>query len=506
MASSILIKFSWLFKECNRVRAASNCVEGCIRHYNTVTAGGQHLPTSQQDPNELDAYLQSTGYVDSQPSTTQLSCPSSGHNVIIVHPKVKRRNPAKTTDQLQLAEAVALTETLTGWKAPVKLILSTRSERKKLLFGMGNLERIRDAIEQNTKISALFLNVNMLSGLQHAELAQYFKVPVYDRYTIVLNIFRQHACTKEAKLQVALAEIPYYQARIYHLHKACGQHEGTAGHSIGGSGETYYARRRRLLSEREACLRGQLQDIKTHRILTRQKRIKLEMPVVAVVGYTNAGKTSLIKQLTGDSNLEPRNQLFATLDVTVHAGRLPSMQTALFLDTVGFISDIPTALIASFKSTLEDILLADVIVHVQDLSHPDHIAQRENVLQTLSQMGVPQRLMDTMVEVGNKVDLLCEIPEVDFDVHLVSSTKGMGIQDLGSAIENQLVENTGRRTVQFRVPTGGPEYAWLVREGTLQGYEVDSHDPNYLNMDVQLTPVSLAKFRHSFGISCICTV
>ncbi|XP_064483667.1 putative GTP-binding protein 6 [Ornithodoros turicata] len=497
--------FQRLFKTCSGVRTASNGIGACLQQRQR-SLHASALRFNQQDPSELDAYLQSNGYVDQQPSATHLSCPASGHNLVIVQPRVKNKPQKNTTDELQLAEAVALTETLAGWKASVKMLLNTENERKKQVFGKGNLEKIRDTIQANCRISALFLNIDILTGLQHAELAAYFGVPIYDRYTIVLNIFRQHARTKEAKLQVALAEIPYYRARIYHLHKGCGQHEGATGHSIGGSGESYYARRRRLLVEREACLRRQLEDIKSHRQLIRQKRVKQEFPIVAVVGYTNAGKTSLIKQLTGDSGLEPRNQLFATLDVTVHAGRLPSAQTALFLDTVGFISNIPTTLVASFMSTLEDVLLADIIVHVQDLSHPDRVAQRENVLRVLEQIHVPPRLLNSIVEVGNKVDLLSNVPQVDFEVNLVSSTVGTGIWDLSLAIEKQLIENTGRRTVRFRVPTGGPEYAWLYKEGTLKGCQVDNRDTNYINMDVQLTPIALARFKHLFGTCCIAGV
>ena len=144
----------------------------------------------------------------------------------------------------------------------------------------------------------------------------------------------------------------------------------------------------------------------SQRDLVRRRRKDLRFPTVAVVGYTNCGKTSLIKALTGDESMSPRNQLFATLDVTVHEAVMPSNLSALFVDTVGFISDIPTNLIASFSATLEDAATADVLVHVRDISNPDHEKQSKNVLETLRRLGVPEEKIDSMITLGNKIDLV----------------------------------------------------------------------------------------------------
>jgi GTP-binding protein HflX len=141
-------------------------------------------------------------------------------------------------------------------------------------------------------------------------------------------------------------------------------------------------------------------------MLRRRRKEDLHIPTVAVVGYTNCGKTSLIKALTGKEELTPRNQLFATLDVTVHEGRLPSNMKTLFIDTVGFISDIPTNLIASFSATLEDAAQADLLIHVRDVSNPNHPEQNENVIRTLKSLGVSSELMDNMITLGNKIDLV----------------------------------------------------------------------------------------------------
>lgn len=457
--------------------------------------------SSETDFIEFENFVQSSSYVEQQPKFGLLNLPSAGHDVLVVQPRIKkgRRVRTDTTTALQLAEAVALLETLPGWKTAGKLTLKTDNDMRKLIFKSGNLERIQDCIKEKSA-TAIFINVDILTGVQHVALQEFFCLPIYDRYTVVLNIFRHHASTKEAKLQIALAEVPYYRARIWHLHKGTGR-------DMSGTGQTYYERQKQQLQSREVTLRRQLGELKGERTLLRKKRRQLEFPTVAVVGYTNAGKTSLIKLLTDDARLQPRNQLFATLDVTVHAGRLSALKTVLYIDTVGFISDIPTTLVASFASTLEDVLLADVIVHIRDLSHPDCEAQRINVLETLERIGVPTHLRDTVIEVGNKVDLMPPSPsegtENHTPEHRISCVNGTGLAELRETIERRLIENTGRTVARLRIPTGGPEYSWLYREGTLHLSGVDERDPNYSIVDVVLTPAALSKFRHNFGSECI---
>lgn len=447
------------------------------------------------DINEFEAFVQSSTYVDSQPKFAQLHLPGAGHNVLIVQPIIKKgpRRRTNTTNELQLTEAVALIETLPEWKVTAKLQLSTENERRRLVFGKGNIQRIKDCVEKSN-ISAVFINLDLLTGVQHAGLQTHFGLPIYDRYTVVLNIFRYHAHTKEAKLQIALAEIPYYRARIWQLCKGAGR--------VDGRGQNFYERQKQLLHERELAIKRKLEEVKGHRQLLRQKRIKLEYPIVAVVGYTNAGKTSIIKQLTGDDKLQPRNQLFATLDVTAHAGRLPSLQTVLYMDTVGFISNIPTTLVASFASTLEDVLLADVIIHVYDLSHPDCEAQRQHVMETLEKIEVPENLLKGIIEVGNKIDLLPSHPESG-TTNLVSCANGTGILQLQQKVESQVIENTKRTVVRLRVRTGGPEYCWLLKEGGFQTCNVDKEDVNYLLVDAILTSAAFSKFQHYFGSASI---
>jgi len=187
--------------------------------------------------------------------------------------------------------------------------------------------------------------------------------------------------------------------------------------------------------------------------------------VVAVVGYTNAGKTSLVKALTGEMGLMPKNCLFATLDVTIHGGLLPSNLKVLYVDTVGFMSDIPTRLIEPFVATLEDAMFADIIIHVRDMSHPNVLVQKEHVETTLKNLNIDTHLLDRVINVGNKIDLLEENIQQSNDTSnsvLVSCTTGVGLDELKNRIEQQVIETTNRRIMKIRVRTGHKEYEWLM--------------------------------------------
>lgn len=208
------------------------------------------------------------------------------------------------------------------------------------LFSSGNLEKLKRKVRDDPNITSVFINMGTLKVAQREELERVFAVPVFDRFNIVMLILKRHAISKHAKLQVALAEVLYLQSRQQ---------------KIDNSGIAYETRKL-MLQKREAKLRRAITKLRIHREQTRQRRKDLDYPVVAVVGYTNCGKTSLIKALTDDTKLEPKNQLFATLDVTLHAGLLPSKMRVLYVDTVGFISNIPTTLIECFLVTLEDAL------------------------------------------------------------------------------------------------------------------------------------------------------
>ncbi|XP_035997425.1 putative GTP-binding protein 6 isoform X2 [Fundulus heteroclitus] len=278
------------------------------------------------------------------------------HRVFIVHPDVKwgSRKQHLTTAELMVAEAEGLVNTLDNWTVVDKIVLSTKTPEKKRIFGKGNFQLLTEKIRQTVGITAVFVNVDRLSPLSEREFEEAWGVKVFDRYSVVLHIFRCNARTKEAKLQISLAEIPLLRSRLKNEMADLDQ-QGGGSRYIGGSGETLYEVQQRLLKERENKIRSALERLRKKRHLLRSQRKHRELPIVSVLGYTNCGKTTLIKALTGDSGLQPRNQLFATLDVTVHAGQLPSHMTVLYVDTIGFLSQLPHQLIDSFSATLEDI-------------------------------------------------------------------------------------------------------------------------------------------------------
>lgn len=247
-----------------------------------------------------------------------------------------------------MEEAVALIKTLPSWKVEGITTIPLETLEKKQLFGSGNMEKLKQLIRRNGSISAVFINQSYLKKETTAILQDNFKLPILDRYRIVIKILKMHAITKHAKLQVALAELYFLQRKSEQnsLFVTCNP-------------ETL----KMIFQKREQMLKKAISEVRSQRQLLRNNRKNLDYPVVAVVGYTNSGKTSLIKALTGEEKLQPRNQLFATLDVTIHKGVLPSGLKVLYVDTVGFITDIPTNLLECFVATLEDALLAVCVLH-----------------------------------------------------------------------------------------------------------------------------------------------
>ncbi|KAK3104079.1 hypothetical protein FSP39_024257 [Pinctada imbricata] len=328
-------------------------------------------------------------------------------------------------------------------------------ENRQFIFGKRQMTELTGFIRVNRqKITAVFLNVDILKINQLALFKNTWRVPVFDRYSIVLQIFKEHANTKIAKIQVALAELPYLSS-------------GTAG-----GGHTPYKAQPACMAKiatynhvqqifehdrRERKLRAALEKLKQHRNLLWNKRQRKDVPTIAIVGYTNSGKTTLIKALTGDERVEPCNQLFATLDVTVHAGRLDNHMTVLFIDTIGFISNLPMDLLSVFSATLQDALLADVILHVRDISHPDSEAQYANVMSTLRNILPPEK-MENVVVVCNKTDLIGDPSNEkgsDNEDMFISAVTGLGLDDLKNKLQTSLLQSCDLLEKKFRVPFDG---------------------------------------------------
>lgn len=271
-----------------------------------------------------------------------------GHRTFILQPYIKwgRDKKRNTSPELQMAEAVALINTLPNWCIVGAKYAPLLTLQKKHLLGTGAMDDLKKELSKCENPTAIFISTNLLKFVQISELEKIFGLPVYDRYSIVIHIFREHAKTAEAKLQVALAELPYIRKKIF---ETCVTRSG----AINVTEET-----KLLLNNKEKKLKNELKKLQQHRQSIRSKRKKYGFPTVAVVGYTNAGKTSLIKALTDDSSLQPRDKLFATLDTTAHQGVLPNRLKILYMDTIGFIQDVPEILIEPFTVTLEDAIIA----------------------------------------------------------------------------------------------------------------------------------------------------
>ncbi|XP_046631453.1 putative GTP-binding protein 6 [Daphnia pulicaria] len=425
--------------------------------------------------------------------------PDAGHQVAILQPFVKW-GPKKnllTTPDLMLEEAKALVDSLPNWKCVDAIKVPVESLEKKTIFGSGQFESLQKNIVANPNISAVFVSTNVLRGIQRRELMMAFGVPVFDRYSVVLQIFKDRARTREAKLQVAFAEIPYLRSSLVGLQKGTKNNlpvENTSRGSKGGSGESFCDSQLHLLDRREIKIKKELEKLAKKRTLLKCERKKREFPVVAIVGYTNCGKTTLIKSLTGDSKITPRDALFATLDVTVHGMKLPCNLTVLLVDTVGFISNIPVNLIAAFNSTLRDAIDADLLVHLQDISHPDVENQVATVKDTLEQLNIDST--KTVIQVANKIDKMSSELDDYSDLH-ISAKDGTGLEELVDLIQTKVLEITNRRYLRLMVLSGGTEYSWLHKEATVVKYST-TKDPQYLALDVLVTPSTFGKLRSNF--------
>lgn len=413
-------------------------------------------------------------------SNISLGTVAGGQRIFIIQPYVKwgRRKRLNTTPQLQMSEAEALISTLPRWVVVDKKCVPLLSLGRNKLLGRGAMAELKQRIHSSNYVTGIFVSLNLLKLVQIEELQKEFNLPVFDRYSIVIHIFRLHAKTPEAKLQVALAEIPLIWKKFVEDHNDL--------HRI-----NIKEWRKRILQTRQQNLKKELKKVQQQHFLVRRKRKLLDIPSVAIVGYTNAGKTSLIRALTGDTSLIPRNQLFATLDTTAHEGYLPSRMKILYMDTIGFIQDVPEGMLAPFLVTLEDALDSDVIIHIYDASHPDQLAQTDHVRSTLESLN---RYNRPIIEIANKCDLI-EKNTVPEEIIAISATKQIGVDLLRKRIENEILNSTGRRHIRMRVESGTEAFAWLYKELTVTNTEPDKDNPQYMFIDVIATETQLYKFK-----------
>ena len=321
-------------------------------------------------------------------------------------------------------------------------------------IGSGKVEEVQAFVEE-LKASVIVFDDELLPRHQR-ELEKIFKedVKVLDRTALILDIFAQHAQTREGKLQVELAQLEYRIPRLTRMWTHLARQAGTGGGVVGlrGPGETQLEMDRRMIQRRVRVIKDELEEVRAHRQRHRAKRQQTELQTVAIVGYTNAGKSTLLNRLS-NADVLSADMLFATLDPTTRRVRMPGGRDVLFTDTVGFIQKLPTNIVAAFRATLEEIIEADVLLHVIDATHPNVAFQIESVLDTLAELEVEHY---PMVYAFNKIDALPEgrciedMPEVDSFKVAVSAHTGAGIGDLREAVV-RAVEQTFE-TIAVKIP------------------------------------------------------
>ncbi|MFV0359901.1 GTPase HflX [Tropicimonas sp.] len=318
---------------------------------------------------------------------------------LVLHPDIlsdRDRRPAAAG----LAEAIALARALPGLTVVGGQVVGLRAVQPGTLFGSGKVEELKRQIE--TDEIGLVLVDGPVSPVQQRNLEKEWNVKLLDRTGLILEIFADRAATREGVLQVELAALSYQRTRLVRAWTHLERQRGGLGF-VGGPGETQIEADRRAIDEAITRIRRQLEKVVRTRTLHRAARARVPFPVVALVGYTNAGKSTLFNRLTG-ADVLVRDMLFATLDPTMRGVTLDTGQKVILSDTVGFVSDLPHQLVAAFRATLEEVLSADLIVHVRDISHAETEAQAEDVAKILHELGVPD---DTPgIEVWNKIDLV----------------------------------------------------------------------------------------------------
>ena len=336
------------------------------------------------------------------------------------------------------------------------------------LLGKGTVERLGSLAKERE--ATLIVVDARLSPVQQRNLEKAWGTKVIDRTGLILEIFGARARTKEGSLQVELASLTYQRSRLVRSWTHLERQRGGFGF-LGGPGETQIEADRRLIGDRIIKLKRELEAVKRTRELHRAARRRVPYPVVALVGYTNAGKSTLFNALT-NAGVVARDQLFATLDPTMRDLRLPSGRSIILSDTVGFVSDLPHELVAAFRATLEEVLAADLLIHVRDIAHPDTEAQSDDVETVLRELGMVEQVDRGMVEALNKIDLLPPARREELlnqalraeGVIPVSAISGEGIPELLQFIDRSL--GAARQLVEIAVPhADGAALAWLYRHG-----------------------------------------
>jgi GTP-binding protein HflX len=410
----------------------------------------------------------------------------------VIHPEIKS-DPDRREASLALAEAVSLAHALPELDVVGSEIARLPRPRAGLLFGSGKIDEIAAHLKDNE--IELVLVDGAVTPVQQRNLEKAWKVKLLDRTGLILEIFSDRAATREGVLQVEMAALSYQRTRLVRAWTHLERQRGGLGF-VGGPGETQIEADRRAIDTQLVRLRRQLDKVVKTRSLHRAARAKVPYPIVALVGYTNAGKSTLFNRLTG-AQVMAKDMLFATLDPTMRRVELDSGPEVILSDTVGFISDLPTELVASFRATLEEVLAADIIVHVRDISHPETEAQAEDVAAILNDLGVDEER--TQIEVWNKLDALPDdLADAararavrEENVFAISALTGEGIAPLLDHVAEVLQAAVTTETLHLPYAEGRKR-AWLFEQDVV---EEERQNEDGFEFDVRWSAMQKARFE-----------
>ena len=428
-------------------------------------------------------------------TTTATDQETGGERCVVLHPHLKAGRGRARAPEARLAEIEGLARAINLSVAHGEVVQVPRA-RPATLLGSGTVSRLASLMNTG-KIDVVVIDT-ALSPVQQRNLERAWKCKVVDRTGLILEIFGARARTREGTLQVELAALTYQRSRLVRSWTHLERQRGGFGF-MGGPGEAQIETDRRLIDQRIDRLRRDLAEVKRTRTLHREARRRVPYAVVALVGYTNAGKSTLFNTLT-NADVTVQNQLFATLDPTMRGVDLPSGRTVILSDTVGFISDLPHELVAAFQATLEEVCEADVIVHVRDSAHPDSEAQKSDVQRVLGEMGLDEVVAGGLIEVLNKIDVLPPVERENLAIRAlkgdspmvpVSALSGEGCATLAATLDERLAESWRIMDVALDFDDG-ETHAWLHRHGEVLEQR---NAKGRIHLRVRLNPADAARFN-----------